>query len=133
MNDKDKANSKEVIYLKAQIQPGETKTITERIKADGTLENISVRFYQGQQLDLHVFPYIHRKGEKAGVESMLTFPEDCDQFLSGDDDYNNFPVIIPVYNDDEIKVRVENKDATNIYTLHIEFAIDYYAGAARVV
>jgi hypothetical protein len=113
------------------VPKGKSVEIKERIKADGTIEKVSIKFYQGQQLGLHVMPEVIHKGELR--ESLITYPSDAAQYLSGDNDYNNYAVVIPVRYDDYIRVYAENIDATYDYTLNIDIEIDYYGGVDRVV
>jgi hypothetical protein len=66
------ADKKEVISFRSTIPAGETLDFTERVKADGTIEKLTVRFYQGQQKALEVVPRVIHKGEK--IEDMLSYP-----------------------------------------------------------
>lgn len=125
------ATSKEVISFRALIQPGQVVKFHERIKGDATIEQVRVRFYIGQQKALHVRPYVVHRGNKP--EDLITYPEGTDAFLSGDDDYLDFPCVVPVGNDDEAYVWVQNTDADNAYTLVVDMVIDYYGGKSRVV
>lgn len=123
---------KEVIIFRKQIAPSTSNfLITERIKADCTIEEIRVRFYVGQQLSLEVLPRIKHKGRK--YESFFTFPSQTNSILAGDDDYLVFPVSMDAEYDDEIEILVNNKDVTNTYTLAVDIVLDYANGMDRVV
>jgi hypothetical protein len=126
-------DKKEVITFRKEIPPsnGTPGKIKERIKGDGTIEEMTVRFYQGQQKALRVYPYIDR-GEKR-PESILTFPDDGDQHLCGDDDNFKFPVVVSVENDEFIVIQYENTDSTNTMSLVVDVVIDYYGGKRRVI
>jgi len=126
-------NKKEPIVFKAVIAPGETKKFSERIKGDGTIEQMKVRFFQGQQKSLLVRPYVLHKGNK--IEDLITYPEGTDTYLSGDNDYLEFDLVVPVENDDQLVIWVQNvdPDALDPYTLNLSVMIDYYGGKSRVV
>jgi hypothetical protein len=127
----DTLNKKEAVVFIKTIQPGEMLTFSERVKSDGTIEQVKIRFFRGQQKTLLVRPYVQHKGNK--IEDLITYPEDTDQALSGDDDNLNYETIVPVQYDDNLKVWVKNTDGVNAYTLHVSVMIDYYGGTQRVV
>jgi hypothetical protein len=123
-------NKKEVIAIRKTIPAGTTVDILERIKAPGTVEELRVRFYAGQERELHVFPVILHKGNQA--ENLLTYPNGSENYLSGEDDALIFPCVLSVDNDDQLKITAININATYNYTLSVDIVIDYYAGKNRV-
>lgn len=124
-------NTKEVIQFKRRIAAGETVILSERVKAPGTIEGLRVRFYPGQELALRVKPYVQHKGQK--IEQFITYVEGGDDYLSGDDDREEYGVVMSVDYDDEIKIKVVNTSTTYAYTLNVAVTIDYYAGQDRVI
>lgn len=124
-------DASEPIVFVAKVQPGQTLKFSERIKGEGTIQSVKVRFFQGQQLSLHVRPYVLHKGNK--IEDIVTYPEGTNQYLSGDDDYLVFDVVCPVENDDELYVWVHNTDPDDTYTLNVAVTIDYLGGKHRAV
>lgn len=126
----DSMSKKEVVAIRKTVAAGQTLHITERIKAPGTVEEMRVRFYAGQERELKITPIILHKGEQA--EQLLTYPEGTDNFLSGDDDTLIFPCIVAVGNDDFLKITAQNVNLTYDYTLNIDIVIDYFAGKNRV-
>ena len=131
MNRNQFLNKKEVISIRKIILANSTDTIIERIKGDGTVEGIKVKFYQGQQRALHVMPFIEHRG--ARIEHLVTYPATADKFLSGENDNLDLPCVVSVDNDDYFKVSVVNTDPVNDYTLVLDAVIDYYAGKERVI
>lgn len=129
------ATKKEPIYFSTSVPANGGKVrLTERIKGSGTIEEVRVRFFPGQQKALQVRPFVkHKGGEYGKIEELITYPSGGDQFLSGDDDNLIFDAIVPVVNDDEIVVEATNTDPDDAYTLHVVIMIDYYGGADRVV
>jgi hypothetical protein len=125
-----KDDMKESIVIRRSVAAGESGTVRERLKADGTVEEIRVRFYPGQEGDLQVMPYILHKGERR--EDLLTFPAGSDRFLSGDDDYVVFPLSVSFEYDDNLQIDFKNI-ATFPYTLSVDVIVDYLGGQNRVV
>lgn len=122
----------ESIPLRKKIEAGaKGVTITERIKALGTLQGIRFIFAPGQEGDLHIRPFILRKG--GFLETILTFPEEGLNYLNGDDIVLEYPVITPVENDENIVIYADNMDDENDYTLQVDVFIDYYGGHSRVI
>jgi hypothetical protein len=122
---------KEVISFRKVIKPLKTDVLQERMKDDGTVEEVRVRFYPGQEKSLQVSPFIEHKGNIA--EQLLSYPRTSDPFLSGEDDYFIYPVVIPVAYDDFVKIKVKNIDSTYEYTLVVDVVIDYYGGQQRMI
>lgn len=122
----DYESKKEIVSFRKLIPPNTTDVIGERIKADGTIESVKVRIYQGVQKALQINPFVEHKGNK--LEDMITYPSTTDPYISGDDDYLEFDVTIPVEYDDFLKVWVKNTDATNSYTLVLDVEVDYIGG-----
>jgi hypothetical protein len=116
---------KEVIAIRRDMQPLEEVTIKERVKYNGFIQSIYLRFYAGQEEELKVLPYVVHKGQK--VEHFFTFGEDTDNLLAGEDDSLSFGLTIPIELDDEIHVRITNTNDTYNYTAvcYIEVVYDF--------
>lgn len=125
----NKEVKQEVMIFAKTISASSSETLIERVKDFGTVENVRVRFYPGQGRDLKVRVFANRKGNHD--ESLITFANDGDVTLSGDDDDFVFDVKIPVSNDDNIKVIAENQNATYDYTLLVYVSVDYHSGMNR--
>jgi hypothetical protein len=121
---------REVVSFRKLIDPAKKQKFNERIKGEGTIEQLRVRFYPGQGKSLRIYAYIKRKGRV--LEEMITFTDGTDRFLSGDDDSLVFPIAVPVENDEEIEIHAENIDATNPYSLVVDVIVDYMGGRNRV-
>lgn len=124
-------DKKEVIQFKSIIPPNTEKVFSERIKADGTVEELRVKFYSGQERTLQVRPTIRHKGNL--LQDLVTYPSDTEQYLSGDNDYFAFDLTGVVENDDEIKIFVTNNNPDYSYTLDATVTIDYYGGKNRII
>lgn len=119
-------NAVKPILFKKIIAPGTSEILSERIKFDGTVEGVRIKFYSGQERDLKVRPYVEHVG--ARTEELITYPKGCENYLSGEDSYLNFSVTLPVEQDDQILVEVINEDLENPYTLDVTIIVDYYNG-----
>lgn len=124
-------DAKEVISFRYDVLPNTMITLGERIKGDCTVDEIRIRFYQGQQLSLEVYPFIQHKGNM--VESFFTYAGGSKQVISGENDYFVFPISIACEENDQVKVRIQNKDAVNTYTASIDVVVDYLGGTARAI
>lgn len=124
------AERKEVMTFRKVIPAGHTDVLAQRVKGAGTIERIFVRFYPGQAGTLHVVPFVEHKGQK--LEYMLSSVSTGKNYLSGDDDAFEFDVVVPVQNDDFVKVRVTNTGDYD-YDLVVDVSIDYYGGSKRII
>lgn len=113
---------KEIISIRKDINSGETVQFKERLKANGALVNVNVRFYPGVENDLKVEPYILHKGNKR--EDIVTYTEGANAYISGDDDTFTFPVYVEFQYDDEFVVEAENVGGY-AYTLVVDAIIEY--------
>lgn len=113
---------KEIIAIRKDIQPGELITFRERLKDNGALVNLTIRFYPGVENDLKVEPYILHKGNRR--EDLVTYVEGSNPYISGDDDRFAFPVYTEFKYDDEFIVEAENVGAFP-YTLVLDALVEY--------
>lgn len=123
-------NKKEVISFRKTVAGGTSMVLKERIKDPGTVEGLRVRFYPGQEKALQVFPFVEHKGQR--IESLITYAEETDRFLSGDDDYMEYAVVVPVDYDDYIKIDVKNASPYD-YDVAVDVFVDYFGGQNRVI
>lgn len=114
--------NKEIISFRKTIKAGATETISERVKAEGQVIGLRVRFYAGQEMDLHVIPYIEHVGER--MEHLITYPTGTNSYLAGDDDSFKYNIQKSVENDDYIRIKAENVSAYD-YDLVVDVEILY--------
>jgi hypothetical protein len=114
----------EVIAFRQNIAPSSSQTIQERVKANGRVAEIRVRFYPGQERDLQVRPFVTLLNRLQ--EDVLTYPGGTEPYLSGDDDYLIFPVSVDLQTDDFISVWVNNVSVNYTYTLVVDVVVQYY-------
>jgi hypothetical protein len=124
-------NIKEVMAFHKLIPLGTTDVLHERVKGEGTIEGIKVRFYSGQVHALQVRVFVEHKGNK--IEDLITYVSTGKEVLTGDDDNFSFPVVVPVSNDDVVKVWVKNDSSTKGHNLSVDVIVDYYGGQNRVI
>jgi len=126
----DNLNKQEPLLFKQSVPKGTKLELRERIKADGTIENIKVRFFAGQEMDLKVKPMLIKKGDM--YVDLINYVG-ADKELSGDDDIFSFDTSLSVENDDEILIIAQNVNVDFDYTLFCIVQVDYYGGKKRVV
>jgi hypothetical protein len=114
---------KEVMSFRQDIQPLTSETLSERIKANGRIAEIRLRFYPGVERDLRVRPYVLHKGDKQ--EDVFTYVGTTEPYLSGDDDYLEFTISVEVEYDDKMIVFVSNESGVYPYTLVCDVIIIY--------
>lgn len=116
-------NKREVILFRKKVKPLEEIELVERIKGEGAIKSLKLRYYLGQELQLQVLPFIRHKGNK--IEYMTTSPTN-QYYIAGDDDSFSFDVHIGVQNDDEMVVKAKNTNDTYEYDLICDIEIEYY-------
>jgi hypothetical protein len=123
-------NKVESIKIQRTITAGTMGTIIERIKGSGTIVEVSGKFYQGQELKLHVSPKL-RKGHNLLVD-LYTYPTGGNAYLAGDNQEFNDTMSLECDNDDELYIVYDNVAAFDC-TISLTVTVDYYAGKARVI
>jgi hypothetical protein len=114
---------KEVITIRQSVAAGVAGTVKERLKDDGYIEEVRIRFYPGVERQLEIVPYIlHKENRK---EDLFTYPTGTEGTITGDNDYLVFPVSLEFNYDDELWVDYKNKGTTYPYTLVIDIVVSY--------
>lgn len=121
----------EVISFRELVTHGTTVNLSQLIQDSGTIQEMRVRFYAGQEKALHVVPYILHTSNRR--EDLITYAPNSDTFLSGENDYFVYPIVTQVENLDKICVSATNIDPTYDYTLVLDLVVDYYGGTSRVI
>jgi hypothetical protein len=111
----------ENISFRKVIQPLESGMLKERVKANGVIRQVSIRFYSGQEKSLRVRPFVLHKASRA--EDFFTYVEGTDVFMSGDNDVFNFPITLDVEYDDQIAVSYENTSSAYPYSLVVDVQV----------
>lgn len=97
--------------------------IKERLKDNGSVKEVRIRFYPGVERTLKVRPYVLHKAGRA--EDFFTYPSGTEPYITGNDDQLIFPVLIDFEYDDEIVVDFENV-GDYPYTLSVDIIVSYY-------
>lgn len=121
----------EVVGFRATLAAGEKVTLSERIKGASIIEGLRMKFYPGQEGTLHIRPTLWQTGRNSLVD-LVTYPADTNNYLSGDDDYFDFPITLEALLDDELRLYCENTGAFP-YTVSVDITVDYFGGVNRVV
>lgn len=125
------SNRKSVIYIDKLIPAGESITFRHVVEDNGTIEKLNLKFYIGQEKDLQVVPRIVRVSRE--IEYLVTFNDDGNQYLSGDDDKMDLDIVVPCGINDVIEIKATNVDTTYDYHITCTITIDYFAGQNRVI
>lgn len=112
---------KEVVAFRQEIDPGERLVLKERMKDRGIIEKLYVRFYSGVENSLRVRPFVMHNNRSP--EDFLTY--NANSFITGEDDYFEFPVSIWIDIDDDLCVEVVNVDLNFTYSLVCDIVVSY--------
>lgn len=108
------------------VAPGESAEYSERIADDATAEHVTVRFYQGTELDVEVFPFRERESERLPLVDT-----NGRRALVGDDDVFDFDVSEEIKQGDRIGVQVTNNGAYS-YDFVTDIDVDFQGGNSRL-
>lgn len=123
-------DSKSNVIFKSPVPAG-TKVVKKySLRKPGTIERIRNRFYSGPTGDLKVYAWLV-DGET--FESILKFADNNAPYISGDDDRDEFDVVVPFDRGNYIEIWAVNEDLVNEYSLNLTVELDYYGGKRRVI
>jgi len=120
-------NSRTVVRFSDSVSPDTTETYSRKIETHATLENLSVRFYPGQELNLEIQPY-----RKRGMETTPLVEYQDRDALVGDDDRYTFDITEDLEPDDEVVIKATNRDETYAYDFNLDVEIDRFGGSSRI-
>lgn len=121
---------RESIRFSGDVSPSDTETHTFELSEDCTVEDVTVRFYQGPRLDLHVVPFVETGGDRGRRTPLVNF-QGSKQYVDGDDDLWPFDCTESVEDGELLGVEVENVDSENTYSFAVDVTVDYAGGAER--
>lgn len=99
-------NNKQPIRFTTDVSPGESVTLTRTVKADATIEGMTVRFYRGPELALRITPRVIGDQGDGRPEPLVDIVGD--DAIVGDGDRWDYSLAEPVKDGDEIEVELEN-------------------------
>lgn len=97
------------------------------LDAPATIEHLSVRIYQGAQLDLELRPVVRHKDNTE--QPLLEYAGKT--YVDGDDDRWDWPLSKSIEEEEEIVIYATNRDGSNAYDYRVNVAIDYHGGSSR--
>lgn len=109
------------------VAPGVSGVLTQAVPADGVVERMTVRIYQGAQLQLRLRPYVIRPRQEEYSLVRFAAPP-AKQFLDGDDDFFIYLLYVDVTDKDTLAVWYHNLQATHTYDFRVAVEINYAAG-----
>lgn len=126
----------ETIRFSTSVAAGESKTLTKRMEADATVEEVEVRFYRGPELAVSVEPY-RLKGDPHGSQERRSLVElvgrdvivgDADVFqfeVGGEEVERTEKIGVEFVNNAE----TEPEDDVNLdYDVHVDITVDKEGG-----
>lgn len=109
------------------VLPDTSGVLEQRAFADGTVERISVRIYQGPELDLHLDPYVMRFNQRR--QDLIHYVGK--KYIDGDDDRYIYAVNVPIRMDELLVVFYSNLDPAYTYDFRVTIEVDYAGGLYR--
>lgn len=129
-NDATAAGPKDGFSLSDQVPAGATgREVSARVDTDATIERISIRIYQGPELDLELEPMVQERGGGSRKRPILEYSGK--EYVDGDDDLYVWDVAEPVEEGEEIVVQATNRSGSNAYDYRANFDVDYHGGTGR--
>jgi len=110
------------------VPPDSTRTYSRAIEEPATAEQLSVRFYQGPELELEIRPLRQRESDALPLIDLVGR-----DVVVGDDDVFDFEVSEPLEEGDELVMEVTNNSTEYAYDFNADVAIDYLGGTERAV
>jgi len=109
--------------------PGEKDDLAIEIVEDATVEEVTVRFYPGPQLDLEIRPFVEPdEGNRVSIIDLVGR-----QNIIGDDDVFEFHVSEAIERGDVIGVEYNNTDPDNGYDVIVDMEIERAGGVKRIM
>lgn len=128
--DAEATGPKDGFSLSDQVPGGATgREVSARVDTDATIERISIRIYQGPELDLELEPMVRERGGGSRKRPILEYSGK--EYVDGDDDLYVWDVAEPVEEGEEIVVEATNRDGSNAYDYRANFDVDYHGGTSR--
>lgn len=111
------------ILAREQVQAGEHRLIEKEFHAAGIVQDLSLRFYPGQMLDLEIEIRIERLG---GSEVQLfNFMSHGSKTIAGDDDYFKEAIGISVRRKEKLQIYVYNKSTVPVGGNASDYVYDF--------
>lgn len=104
------------------------QTLTYPVAFAGTVRNVHVRMFAGNQLSLQLKPQRLRREE---LQSLVSYAGGGKQYIDGDDETEDFSTSVDVQPGDVLQVTYTNTDATNAYDFAVDLTIIVGSGGGR--
>lgn len=116
------------VTLSAAVAPGGEETIRYEAEENSTVEEVSVRLYDGAEFTLRLYPRIERKD---GTNDYDLVELAGKEYIDGDDELFHWSVSEPLREGDEIVVEAINHDGNNERNFRMNCDIDSLGGTSR--
>jgi len=121
---------KESIRFGKAVGAGDSGSLSYDVVGDATVERVTTRFYPGQELDLHLTPWI-KVGSKDERDKITLVQLEGKDFVDGSDDFFEFDVGEKISDGDQIGVDFDNQDSQFSYNFHLAIEIEHAGGTSR--
>ena len=128
--------NKKAVRFATTVNAGESKTLTRTIEKPATIEDLSVRFYQGPELDVHVTPEIVRDNGDGEPRPLVDL--NGKDHIDGDGDLWQFDVSEAADRGDVIEVEIANvanadPELNLEYDVTVDMTLDRQWGVLRPI
>lgn len=123
-------DTRDTIRFAGSVSGGDSETERHQVDTPSRIEQVNVRIYRGAELSLHVLPFIEFGTDPDRRERLpvVTFAGEK-QYVDGDDDAWEFPVEIPIDDDELIGVEITNTSADHSYDYSVDFELERLEGS----
>lgn len=105
-----------------------TRVLSWPVPQDATVEKLKVWHVPGSQDALKTRPMLKTS---TGLGNLLDYPDNAEQFITGEPDDRPYHTVRSVTDDDEIVIQAKNESADHAYRFVITPTLDYAGGTDR--
>ena len=130
VTERQQSGDRRGVTISDRVPAGATgRKMRYSIPKSGTVESVSVRIYEGAELDLELTPYIDHEGDD-GTTDLIT--QVGKEHIDGDDDVYRYSVSLPVSREDTLVISATNQSDQYDYDYRVNVEIDFAGGSGRI-
>lgn len=111
-----------------RVDPGESGTLTTQIDEPATVEGLTIRFYQGPELNLELVPFRKRESDRLPLVDLVGR-----DVIVGDADVFNLSVSEQIHDGDVVGVQFENTSTEHAYDFQVDVTLEHAGGIDRAL
>jgi hypothetical protein len=122
----------DTVRFAGSVGPGNSETERYLVERPSRIDEVRIRIYRGAELALQVVPFAEFGTDKdrRRRSNVVRFAGDK-QYVDGDDDAWEFPVRIPIDDDEVVGVEIENTDGQYTYDYSVDFHLTRTDGGGQ--